>query len=27
MPPVTRNVVDATALEVIADWIRAQNSK
>ena len=27
MPPVTRNLVDATALEVIAEWIRAQNSK
>ena len=27
MPPVTRNVVDKEALDAIAEWIRAQNSK
>ncbi|HEY1120379.1 MAG TPA: chitobiase/beta-hexosaminidase C-terminal domain-containing protein, partial [Haloferula sp.] len=27
MPPVTRNVVDSAALDVIAEWIRAQGSK
>jgi uncharacterized repeat protein (TIGR03806 family) len=27
MPPMTRNVVDAKALDVIAEWIRSQNSR
>jgi mono/diheme cytochrome c family protein len=27
MPPLTRNVVDAVALDAIAEWILSQNSK